>query len=86
MYMEKFCKYKNCKIIINQYNYTCVCASCTDKKCYDREQLYICPELSILNTDDGYKQAKDGICELCKNFYNIKQQQKQRNLRNTRMR
>lgn len=68
MYKEVFCKYKNRKVILNEFNMGCVCAHCHQENCNRGASLTTmndCQERIMLKINYNYKLAKAYRCRLC---------------------
>lgn len=68
MYKEKFCKYKNRAVVLNEFNMDCICVHCGQKNCNAMKVSGImnnCQERIVINFNVDYRMAKSYMCRMC---------------------
>ena len=71
MYVEKYCKYKNEKITLNESSTCCICANCEHERCMVRNDAgthyayRICSEYATAKLDPDYAYEKERMCRIC---------------------
>ncbi len=71
MYVEKYCKYKKQKTILNEVNLNCTCIDCENDACFTRRDIgckyaySTCAEYVAAKIDPEYKMEKERMCRMC---------------------